>query len=400
MDWQDNYQPGRDEGDTRPKTAEEMRQRNARRTRPELDGPAQDRRRGPERSRRKRPGAGGAASGGRRGPVSGAGKPNGERKDRRGKAAASRAPEKRTRRKQRRQRPAPEAEIHWSEPKPFIRRVFFWKLAATAAVVLAVMIGFTIFFKVGRISVSGTEKYTPEAVLEASGIEKGENLLTLGKAKRAGNILAALPYVKEVQIGIKLPDTVNINIVELAVTYAIADTEGRYWLMDSDGKLIEGVSEADAQTHTMVTGLVIQNPQPGKTIEPMEDILPGETDPDPTAETDGETAAAEETIPLVTAPNEFTGSNVTKLEALTEILKALEKNNLMGEVQQVDMTFLYKITLWYQDRFEIRLGEPVDLTLKVDYMTRAIAQLAVYQIGVLDVTFGEEQEVRFIPEQG
>lgn len=311
-------------------------------------------------------------------------------------------------RRPRRRSQDPETAVHWSDPKPFVRRTFYWKLAATLAVVLAVMLCFSIFFKVGRIAISGTEKYTPEAVLEASGIQRGESLLGLSRNKKANNILSALPYVKEVQIGIKLPDTVNISIVELAVTYAIEDTEGRWWLMDSGCKLVEGVSQAEAQTHTMVVGLVITEPQVGSVITPLGNTAPAETMPQTTDETGETTEETTEstteptTVPLGTSESgetTATGSTTSKVEAVQEILKALEANNLMGEIRQVDVTFLYSITLNYEDRLEIRLGQPENLTYKVDYMSKALTQIADYQIGTLDVTFDGTEEARFIPQE-
>ena len=123
-------------------------------------------------------------------------------------------------------------ETRRTPPKALPRRKLLWKLLTTAAVVVALLVGLTIFFKVQNVVVTGNGKYTAETVIAASGIETGENLLTFGKSRAAGRILAELPYVDQVQIGIKLPNTVNIDIVELEVSYAIRSTEGGWWLMD------------------------------------------------------------------------------------------------------------------------------------------------------------------------
>lgn len=413
MDWEENYRPGRsnedgyagDTRDNRPSTPEEIRTRNARRDKPLLDAQAQ---KTPEQPRRQ--------SGQRKNAAEQQKSDDGQRpgKNKQDKKTAgsqtAKAGKRAKPRRTRRVAPSPETEIHWSQPKPFIRKVFALKLAATLAVVLAVVLGFSVFFKVERVFVSGTEKYTPETIFEASGIEKGESLLSLNQPQKAGNIMTALPYVKNVQIGIKLPDTVNISIEEFEVTYAIEDTEGRWWLIGSNGKLVEGISETEAAEHAVIIGLLIQNPQVGEMIEAMTEQLPTEAAPDGTdgaaetqpeetdAQTNPETEAAE-TGPIVTSPDSITGAAVSKAEALIEILQALEANNLMGEIRKIDITYLYNITLWYQDRLEVRLGEPVELSYKVDYMAAAIGQLADYQIGVLDVTFANETEARFIPEQ-
>ena len=399
MDWEDTNRPSREnETDGRPRTQEELRSRNARRSQPNLDNGRRESRTARERGE----------TGGRASSSGGDSARQRSRRTRRERAWQDAAPAGRRKaapaRRPRRRSRDPETQVHWSDPKPFDRRAFYWKLAATLAVVLAVLMGFSIFFKVGKITISGMEKYTPEAVLEASGIQRGESLLGLNQNKKANNILSALPYVKEVQIGIKLPDTVNISIVELAVTYAVSDTEGRWWLMDSGCKLVEGVSQTEAQSHTQVAGLVITDPQVGSEITPLENTVPAETVPQTTDET-GETAA--ETTESDTAPTETAvpgetaaaGSTKTKVEAVREILKALEANNLMGEIRQVDVTFLYSITLQYEDRLEIRLGQPDNLTYKVNYMAQAVAQIADYQIGTLDVTFDGTEEARFIPQE-
>lgn len=351
--------------------------RNARREKPVLDD------RSP-RTRRQRPAA----------------QAEGPRQANRSRSQEPKRKTKEPKRKPRR-KVQPAEEIHWTDPQPFNRRAFLWKLAATLAVALALFLCFSIFFKVERIYVSGTEKYTPEAVLEASGIGIGENLIGLSKAQKASNILSNLPYVKEVQIGIKLPDTVNISIVELAVAYSIQDSEGRWWLMDSQGKVVEGVNAAEAKDHTSILGILIQDPVPGEVITPVEEKLPSETEPHETEPGETEATETTESEPAVTSPNAVNGSNTTKLAAMTEILQAMEANDLMGDVRSLDLTYLYYITMQYEDRYEVRLGEPRDLTLKVSYLVQAVKELPDYQVGVLDLSAiveGGENAVSFIQE--
>ena len=114
------------------------------------------------------------------------------------------------------QKPAA-SEIVYTQPRPFNRRQLLLQLSTVAAVVLALLFGMAIFFKVdeSKIMVSGVNKYTEMQIREASGIRDGENLLLLSDAKVSASIISQLPYVKSVRVGIKLPDTVQIEIVEL-----------------------------------------------------------------------------------------------------------------------------------------------------------------------------------------
>ena len=52
-------------------------------------------------------------------------------------------------------------EVVYTMPKPFRKGRFLLKLVSVAAVVLALMLAVSIFFKVDTITVAGAQKYTP-----------------------------------------------------------------------------------------------------------------------------------------------------------------------------------------------------------------------------------------------
>lgn len=231
-----------------------------------------------------------------------------------------------TRRRQAEQRKRAEekkrrAENRRTPPKALPRRKLLWKLLTTAAVAAALVLGLTIFFKVQNVNVTGNEKYTAETIFAASGIEKGENLLTFGKSRAAGRILAELPYVSQVQIGIKLPNTVNIDIVELEVSYAVRASDGAWWLMDYSGKLLEPVDEAEAAKHTQVLGVRASGPVEGAIFTPGDADDSQQASSGQTEQTDG-----------------VTDSPADRAQAALEILKALEETDHMGDVTTVDVS--------------------------------------------------------------
>ena len=180
--------------------------------------------------------------------------------------------------KQRVQKPA-DAEIVYTQPKPFNRNRFLLRLATVAAVVLALVFGMSIFFKVDdeKITVAGNQKYFVNDIIEAAGIRDGENLLTLNRAKISGKIIAQMPYIKSVRIGIKLPDTVNIEIVEMDVVYAVEAADQTWWLMDSSGKLVEKISASAAKGYTQVLGVRLESPAVGSQAV-AEEPVPDQTD--------------------------------------------------------------------------------------------------------------------------
>ena len=126
-------------------------------------------------------------------------------------------------------------QVVYTPPKPMKRGRFLWKLVSMAAVVAAVFLGLSVFFRVDTITVAGADKYSPWMIRQASGINTGDALLSIGEARVASRIRMELPYVDDIKVGVRLPGTVEIQVTELQVTYSIEDENGSWWLISSSG---------------------------------------------------------------------------------------------------------------------------------------------------------------------
>ncbi len=259
-----------------------------------------------------------------------------------------------------------DSDVVYTPPKPFHRGRFILRLVTVAAVVLAVTLSISIFFKVENIKVSGMDKYTAWDVREASGIQEGENLLTISKAKISGNIIANLPYVATVQVGIELPNTVNIHITEIEIAYAIEAEDESWWLINSDGRVVEKINASVAEDYTRVLGVKLANPAQGSAAVAAE--LP-----------------VEEEESAFTTPVTVYGKDY--LDAAISILQYMEMNGIIGQMAIVDVTDLGNITMWYGNRFQILLGDTGGLDYKVSAVKQAIDKTTDYQTGILDASF-------------
>ena len=265
----------------------------------------------------------------------------------------------------RKKRPTP--DVVYTPAKPFSRSRLLLQLASIAAVVLALTFGMSIFFKVEKVVVYGAQKYDAWTVKEHSGIQEGDNLLSFGKIQAVGKIQAALPYVKDVRIGIKLPDTVNIVIEELDVAYAVQDGANRWWLITAEGKVVDMVDAAVAEGYTQIHGVHIADPVEGQQASAWEYQVDST---DPTAETVVISFSAQE-----------------RLNTAMSILQYLEDNSIMGLVASVDVEDLADIELWYGQQYQVRLGDSSQLSYKIRCMKEAVAQLKEYDTGLLDISF-------------
>ncbi len=268
----------------------------------------------------------------------------------------------------RRQSPAkPSPDVVYVQPAPLNRTRFILCLLIVAAVVLAVIFGMSLFFKVDadKITVSGAQKYTPWQIREAAGISDGVNLFSISEARISTNIEQALPYVNKVRVGIKLPDTVKIEIEELDVVYSVEAADGSWWLIRSDGGIVEKTNDADAQLHTKLLGIRLEEPTQGQQAAAYQQ--PAESE-------DGETQ------PVTVFASQ-------QLSAALSIAQYLEDCGIIGQATSIDVTDIGDLQLWYGDRYQVDLGDSLELARKIKSMKAAIDQMGDYQSGVLDVSF-------------
>ena len=273
----------------------------------------------------------------------------------------------------------PSVEIVYTPPKPFDKKRLLLQLGIVAAVVLAIFFGLSLFFKVaeGGVTVSGNSRYSAQTIVDAAGIRVGDSLLSLNKPQISSRIITKLPYVSSVRVGIKLPGTVNIEIEELDVVYAMSETDGSWWLMNADGKLIEKIDAAKASEHTQVLGINLESPVVGQQAVAEEAEV-------------AETLPEGETLPMTVSANQ-------KLQTALTILQYLEQNDVLGEIVNLDVNDVGSLKMQYGDRFSIALGDATELSYKIKMAVNAIAQLEEHDRGTLDVSFIVRQEVIYTP---
>lgn len=260
-------------------------------------------------------------------------------------------------------------DVVYLPPKPFSRNRLLLRLASMVAVVLALVLGISVFFKVETVMVSGNQKYSAEAILEASGIQLGDNLLTFSRAKAGGKIIGTLPFVEKVRFGIKLPGTVNIEITEVEVGYAAADANGSWWLISSAGKVLEQLSSGANSGYTNILGIHLDAPSVGGQARALEEQ---------TTQTD----EAGNPIPIAVTAEK-------RLRTALNILQYLEQNGIIGEAASVDVTELGDIRMQYGRKYQVKLGDDTQLGYKISVLKAAVAKVAQeypYSTGMLDIS--------------
>lgn len=234
------------------------------------------------------------------------------------------------------------------------------KLIVMAAVVAAVIFGVAIFFKVTRIEVQGNTIYSAEEIIQASQIEMGDNLLTLNKQAAAGSIRASLAYVEDVSIARSMPDTVVIQVKESEAAFAVMTDTNAVWLVNGVGKALEKIDGTALEEHPQLLGVRIETPTLGQKV----------TSPSPSA-----------------------------LDAALAVITAMDGSGILEHVASINVEKEYDIIVWYEDRYQIKLGGTDELDYKITYLGVILQSLSAYQAGTIDLTFTQSDEARFYAKE-
>lgn len=212
----------------------------------------------------------------------------------------------------------------------------------------ALVFGLSVFFRVSGIEVRGNSLYSDEEIIEAAGIEEGDNLFFINRFTAYSRIYSRLPYVEDAYISRSLPNKVVIEITESqAIAYVTA--EDGYWAIDRSGKLL---SRADAES---IRGLI--------RIDGLTPIAPAE----------GE----------IIAPGE---SESPKVSYLAQILGQIYALDLRGSITYLDMPNVASPSFDYLGRFTVKLGAEDDTAYKFQVLISAVDSLAEGDSGTIDLS--------------
>lgn len=245
--------------------------------------------------------------------------------------------------------------------REYRRTGIFARVLVMLAVVAAIVLGVAIFFRVNTVEVQGNIIYSQEQVVEASGLEAGDNLLMVNRAAVAGSIKARMPYVRDVSVSPVMPDTVVIRVAESELAALVRSDIGEQWYLNTEGRVLGSTLEGFRGQVVELTGFTVVAPKAGQ----------------PAAASEGQTE---------------------NMEAALMVLRELEGTGIIGEMTALNAEKVYDLLLYCGKRLEIQLGSPDQLEYKIQYLQLVLEELEEYQTGIVDLTFDVKQVARFIPK--
>ena len=213
----------------------------------------------------------------------------------------------------------------------------------------ALVFGMSVFFRVNNIVVEGNALYTPQEIIEASGVEQGDNLFFINRGAATNRIYSRLPYVETAVITRSLPNRLTIRVTESSAIAWITAEDGD-WIIDRTGKLLSRVEETEQRRGLVkIIGLTPVEPEIGEIIAPEEADSP-------------------------------------KVTYLTAILRLIGDFGMRENITYLDMTNVANPTFDYLGRFTVKLGSNENVEYKFQVLLSTVAALKDGDRGTLDLS--------------
>lgn len=140
---------------------------------------------------------------------------------------------------------------------------------------------FTVFFPIKVIKTTGSKIYTAEQIIEASNIEKGDNLFSVSKKKIEKTLKSKLTFIEKIEFDRKFPDTLNIKVYDAkeAVAYfyknAYYSVSETGWVMKKYDKMPENITVISGVKATCEVGsaVVIEDSKEKELATQLQDRL-------------------------------------------------------------------------------------------------------------------------------
>ncbi len=224
--------------------------------------------------------------------------------------------------------------------KVVYQRRRFWRLFyvvfSFVLIVVVLVSSFSLFFRMEKVQILGNQRYSYEEILQVVDLPTGMNLFLVPKSVIENKLYENMPYIQSVKVKLNLPVGIKIEMVESVAT-SVFQLDGRYWLADASGKILEEVDTTLANEHMYVEGISVLEQTVGKPVNLGE----GEE---------------------------------KKLRALQIMIQSLQKAELLEKVIWIDLSIPEEIKLGYVGGYTIGIpsrsttlessGELYDLKLE------------------------------------
>ena len=203
-------------------------------------------------------------------------------------------------------------------------------------------------FDVSEVELNGTERYTKEEIMSSLDISLGKNIFIEFFSYNKENI-NKFPYLSDINLNIKLPNKIQLNVSERTSKYLAYDKEkNKFFKIDGEGYILEeGKIEEKINDEMLVYGITF-----------ADEIIFGEK------------------------INEI---DYSKILTYLNVKKEYDKSGIGMTITKVSFENSLT-TLTLDDKLIVKFPNEIELEYKMNFLKGIIEKLPAESVGVIDMT--------------
>lgn len=203
-------------------------------------------------------------------------------------------------------------------------------------------------FDVSEVELNGTERYTKEEIMSSLDISLGKNIFIEFFSYNKENI-NKFPYLSDINLNIKLPNKIQLNVSERTSKYLAYDKEkNKFFKIDGEGYILEeGKIEEKTEYEMLVYGITF-----------ADEIIFGE---------------------------KINGIDYSKILTYLNVKKEYDKSGIGMTITKVSFENSLT-TLTLDDKLIVKFPNEIELEYKMNFLKGIIEKLPAESVGVIDMT--------------
>lgn len=232
--------------------------------------------------------------------------------------------------------------------------IVYYIIFGILAVVILTVLSTTVLFNLSKYRITGDTVYTEQQIIDAAGVNVGDNLILMDAGAVKDRLIAALPYVDKVEVSRNIFTCALEIKLNPATAVANVKKNDRYYLVSENGRIMDAELKAPDKNCVVVLGFDPEYAKSGDflsvTDEGSRNMLT-------------KLLRAVKTYDEIDDENEYEAQQ--KYDCVFALIELCKELDISGHIKTIDISSIYGIKLNYDNKLTLELGDMTDAKLKL-----------------------------------
>lgn len=232
--------------------------------------------------------------------------------------------------------------------------IVYYIIFGILAVVILAVLSTTVLFNLSKYRITGDTVYKEQQIIDATGVNVGDNLILMDVGAVRQRLIDRLPYVDKVEVSRNIFTCALEIKLNPATAVANIKKNDRYYLVSENGRIMDAELKTPDKNCVVVLGFDPEYAKSGDflsvTDEGSRNML-------------SKLLRAVKTYDEIDDENEYEAQQ--KYDSVFTLIDLCRELGISKHIKTINMSSIYDIKLSYDNKLTLELGDTTDAKLKL-----------------------------------